>query len=271
MKMSEKAVLSQTPTATGQTPANDNLATYRAGADSRSDKDSSKDKSWGLTPTEIEIGVGGAVLLVGGGYVASKALGDINSLNGQLGSLNSGIGKGLGGLNSEIKLGLGTLQTDLTGLEGTLGPALKSGLGSLAGIQGELGALNTNLGTLGQAALQKLGTLPAESAAAATPAQTVGHNLHKIAAVNPAVGHAIPHTLGESIHKVAIIPHVDYRTALFKEPVPSLPAGLGSIHGIGSERLKEQIPGRLHGVASAAEIHITEHATVLKPSHLKLK
>jgi hypothetical protein len=260
--MSDKSVLTENTSApTNGAPGNKDLsATY---ANQRPDKDKSQDKVPGLTTLDVEVGLGGGALLLGGGYVAFQGLNDVKSLNSQLGSLNSQIGAGLTGLESQLpdlKLGLTT------------------GLTELGGVEQQLGALNTNLTTLGGEALTGLGATPVETttiagtsaiktAPGAVTEATMAPAVAKTGAAHNASGaeqlgkhgqmfqEAI--AKGEPMHggtgNLTLIAHADFRSALERGPAEG---SIGSsFHGLGNIGLKEKGATSLYAKAGTPEIH----------------
>jgi hypothetical protein len=260
--MTDKSVVTdKTSTPTSASQVNKDLsATY---ANQRPDKDKSHDKVPGLTTLDVEVGVGGSALLLGGGYVAFEGLKDVKSLNAQLGSLNGQIGSGLTGLESQLpdlKLGLTT------------------GLTELGGVEQQLGALNTNLTTLGGEALTGLGAKPTESTASisktaitsapgavtevsATTAATKAGAMHSASNAEQLGKHGQMFqeavTKGEPIHGAAshltLMAHADFRSAL--ESGSAEGSITSSFHGLGTVGLKEKGTPALYAKGATPEVH----------------
>ena len=263
--MTDKSVLTdKTSAPSGASQGNKDLsATY---ANQRPDKDKSQDKVPGLTTLDVEVGVGGSAVLLGGGYVAFEGLKDVKSLNAQLGSLNSQIGSGLTGLESQLpdlKLGLTT------------------GLTELGGVEQQLGVLNTNLTTLGGEALTGLGATPAEttaltsksaitsapgavtevSATSATSAATKAGSVHSASNIEQLGKHGQMFqeavAKGEPIHGAAshltLMAHADFRSTLESGSAEGSIAS--SFHGLGNVGLKEKGSPALYAKGGTPEVH----------------
>jgi hypothetical protein len=267
--MSDKAALTEKPSATTTAAGNDNLAAY---ADKRPQKDTKKDNNVpGLTTLDVEVGLGGGALLLGGGYVAYEGLHEVKSLN-------SGLNLQLSNLNSQIGTGLGTLQGDITGLEGQL-PALKlgltSGVTSLAGIQQELGTLNTNLTGLETTSLKGQGLTSLQTSAMTSSEHgrmfqaAIGNksmqSIQAVHAFSPGAGH------------LTLIPHTDFRSAL--ERGPAAIGTMSTFHGLGNFHLKEHMNGAvLHAKPGIANMHVEAihiaapvKAPMVRATHVKVK